>query len=61
MEYGVPTIVDYGDVRQITAGHIARQYDDSIHLTGGISIQGTSGPCLSLKGVTLPCGLIPPL
>jgi hypothetical protein len=46
MQYGKPTITDHGDVRQITAGHIARQYDDSVHLTGGIAIQGTSGPCL---------------
>jgi hypothetical protein len=59
MQYGKPTITDHGDVRQITAGHIARQYDDSVHLTGGIAIQGTSGPCLSFMGVTLPCTALP--
>ena len=55
MEYKTPRISDYGDIRQITAGHVARTYDDAAHATGNSSIQNTSGPCISYGGVTLPC------
>jgi hypothetical protein len=55
MEYKTPSIKDYGDVRQITAGLTAHQYDDAAHATGQSALANTSGPCASYGGVTLPC------
>jgi hypothetical protein len=56
MDYTSPRIMDYGDVREITAGRSNRRKADVDIPTGNNVLDETTGPCiLPNGGGPLPC------